>query len=98
MSLQIFQTDDKNLSLLQTAWAQQLNPVIQAPTAVPVLLKQIILTTGDNVINTRLGRLQQGWFIIDINAPVTIYRSAPFNSLTLTLNSSGNATINLAVF
>lgn len=98
MSLQIFQTDDKNLSLLQTAWAQQLNPVIQSPTAVPVLLKQIVLATGDNVINTKLGRMQQGWKITDINAAVSIFRSAPFNNLTLTLNSSGPAIINLELF
>ena len=86
------------LSQLQTQWAAILNPLLGRPTNNVSLLKGVVLASGDNVINTLQGQKTQGWFITDIDAAVQIYRSAPFNALTLTLNSSGPATIDLAVF
>jgi len=96
--LPIFKDDNKNLMLLQTQWASQLNSVLGNPITNPLTIKGIALTTGANVINHKLGISPVGWFITDINAAVTIYRSQPFNPLTLTLTSSGAATINLTVF
>lgn len=98
MSLPTFNDDNKNLMLMQSNWSAQLNPVLSNPMTNASILKGIVLATGANVINTRLGTKAQGWFITDIDAAVTVYRSAPFNNLTLTLTSSGPATINLAVF
>lgn len=98
MSLPVYQTQDKNLSMLQTNWAQQLNPVISNPVSKSILIKNIVLAVGDNVINTLLGRKTQGWSVVDIDAAAVIYRSAPLNDLTLTLNSSAIATITLMVF
>ncbi len=83
---------------MQTNWTSQLNPVLSAPTLAPSVLKNIKLVSGTNVINHKLGKTQQGFYITDINAAVTVYRSQPFNDLTLTLISSGTAQINLAVF
>lgn len=96
--LPIFQTSSKDVMLLQTQWAPQLNAVLRSPTTNPTLLHNITLTAGVNVINHKLGTTPVGWMITDINAPVTIYRSAAFNPLTLTLTSSGSAVISLAVF
>lgn len=98
MSLQVFQPGDNSFGLLQTAWAQQLNPIIQNPVVQSSILKNIPLTTGTNVINHKLGRQMQGWMVCDMNAAVTVYRSQPFNNLTLTLTSSGDATVSLVVF
>lgn len=96
--LPIFQTQSKDLTLLQNNWAAKINPVLANPLNTASILKGVVLASGDNVINTLLGRTAQGWFITDASAAITVYRSAPFNDLTLTLNSSGAATINLAVF
>lgn len=57
------------------------------------------MTASTNVINHKLGRMQQGWVITDINNVATsIYRSQPFNDKTLTLTSSGAVTVNIWVY
>lgn len=86
------------LSLMQTKWASILNPMIASPLNGSSVLKSVVLKNGDTVINHGLGKTQQGWFITDITGAATIYRSAPFNDLTLTLTSNAAVTINLGVF
>ena len=98
MALPVYKDPNTNLMLLQTNWTSQLNPVLANPMTNASILKGIVITTGVNVINTKLGQTMQGWFVTDITAPVSLYRSQPFNNLTLTLTSSGPAIINLAVF
>ncbi len=87
-----------NWNQAETKWAGTLNPIINSPLTNPLILKGISIKAGDNVINHLLGATQQGWIISDIDSPVTLYRSAAFNNKTLTLTSSGSATINLVVF
>ena len=84
--------------LMQNKWSSQLNPVLANPLTNPTILKNIALVSGANVINHKLGQMQQGWFVTDINASATVYRSAPFNDLTLTLTASAPCTISLGVF
>lgn len=79
-------------------WATALNAVLSNPTSNPSLLTGVQIVTGVNVINHGLQQTQQGWFVVDTNAAITLYRSAPFNDLTLTLTASGPATVNIAVF
>lgn len=98
MALPIFQTSNKDLMLMQTKWAGELNPVLRNPLTNASQLTGIVLITGVNVINHLLGQQMQGWYITDINTGASIYRSAPFNNLTLTLTSSAPATVNLVVF
>lgn len=93
-----FQSNNQPFQLMQNKWGSILNPIIANPLNNTLLLKDITLVSGTNVINHLLGRPMQGWYITDVNAAATIYRSQPFNNLTLTLTSSGPATINLAVF
>lgn len=84
--------------LAEDRWASDINPVINFPPNNGILLKNIAIVTGVNVINHLLQRNQQGWIVNDIDAPVTLYRSQPFNNLTLTLTSSGSANISLWVW
>ena len=79
-------------------WASQLNPVLANPITNPILITNISLIDGQNVINHGLGQTQQGWIITDIQGSANVYRTEPFNSLTLTLTSSAAVTISLAVF
>lgn len=81
-----------------TKWSSQLNPVLANPLNGVSLLSNVTLKAGDNVINHLLGQKQQGWFLVDVNAPTTIYRNADFNDLTLTLNSSVAATVSIGVY
>lgn len=98
MALVYFQTSNKDLTLLQSNWKSQLDPILANPVTNLQILKNIILSPGNNVINHKLGAIQQGYIIVDQQNPAIIYRTAPFNSLTLTLNSSIAATISLGVF
>lgn len=83
---------------MQSVWKTQLDPLTQLALTQGVLLKNQTLKNGVTVINHLLSRMQQGWFITDINGAAQIYRSAPFNDSTLTLTSNAAVIINLWVF
>lgn len=74
-----------SLDMMQNAWARFLNPWLKNPMSSGVYIKDITLNSGVNVINHKLGRVPQGWIAIDVQGASTVYRSAPFNDLTLTL-------------
>ena len=63
-----------------------------------VYLEGVNLINGVTQIDSKLGRMMQGWMITDINGAATIYRSQPLNSKTLTLTSNAAVTVNLYVF
>jgi len=86
------------MDLMQTRWKSLLDPILENPINSISIIENVALVIGNNVINHRLGRKQQGWLILDIDAASTIYRSADFNDKTLTLNASAAATIKLGVF
>lgn len=79
-------------------WASIINPVIENELNNGILLQNVNIVSGSNVINHKLSRMQQGWFIVDQNAACTFYRSAAFNNLTLTLTASAPCVISLWVF
>ena len=79
-------------------WSAELNPIIENPLSNTVILPNIILQVGVNVINHRLGRTQQGWFLVDKQAFGDVYRTASFNDKTLTLTATTPMTISLGVF
>lgn len=87
----------RGLELLQEQWKKVLEPVIAVPLNNGLII-QASLITGNNIINTLLLRKQQGWMIIDQDAASSIYRSAPLNDKTLTLNASAPANVSLWVF
>jgi hypothetical protein len=101
MSLPIYQTDSKDLTLLQTNWAQQLNPVIQLPINKGLILKNVFLKSGVNTFPHLLGRILQGWFVIRQRGSATFYDEQDSNlypMLSLVLNSSSDVNIDLFVF
>lgn len=97
-SLPYFQTQDRSMSMLQSQWASQLNPLLNQPLSNALILKGVSLANGNTVINHRLGRTLQGWFISDVNGAAIIYRNAPKNDTTLTLNSSAAVVADIVVF
>lgn len=98
MSLPIYQSENRDFQLMQSGWGQMLNPVLANPSLKNLILKDIALAIGANVINHKLSRTMQGWRICDINGAATVYRSAPFNDLTLTLTSDAAVTVSIEVF
>lgn len=98
MALPLIISGDQSLDLIQTRWKSQLDPVLSNRLTQGLLLSQVAIVTGSNVINHLLDRNQQGWFITDINAAAQLYRSAPLNDKTLTLTSDAPCIISLWVF
>lgn len=98
MSLPIFQGGTPEFNLMQTQWASNLDPLLKNPMSNGNFVNGVVLASGSNVINHKLGRTPQGWMITDRNGAATVYRSAAFNPLTLTLTASAAVTVTLYVF
>lgn len=79
-------------------WAQVLNPIMNAPLNNVQIISNYSFKTGTNIINHGLGRLMQGWFLIDPEGTGTVFRAAPLNASTLTLTSSADFTSSIGVF
>jgi hypothetical protein len=83
--------------LANPLWAQALNPIIASPLSSSRIITASLIN-GATIINHGLGRLMQGWFIVDINGAATIYRSQPLNTTTLTLTSNAAVIAKIGVF
>lgn len=83
---------------MQNQWAAQLNPLIANPINQANILTDVVLKNGSTVVNHKLGRMMQGWFIVDQTGAAQIYRSASMNSVNITLTSNAAVTVALAVF
>lgn len=85
--------------LAQTKWSSQINPVLALPMLNGNMISTISLVTSTpQAINHLLQRKPQGWFLMDNTADAVVWRSAPFNDLSITLESSANTTISIWVF
>jgi hypothetical protein len=96
-----FQDDNQALQLMQDRWSSILHPFINNPSNNALLHKNLTLTSGDNVINHKLGRKLQGWRVVRLRSAATFYDKQDTNSMpdkTLVLNASANAVIDLEVF
>jgi hypothetical protein len=98
MALSIFKDNNQTFQLMQNQWATQINPVIANPVNNVSVLQNVSLINGVNVINHKLGQQQQGWFLVDQQGIASVYRSAPFNKITLQLTSSAAVTVSIGVF
>lgn len=101
MSLPIFTTDDKEFSMMQTAWSSQLNKVLNNPAVNSNILQNIPLIAGTNVINHKLGRKLQGWSLTRKRAPGDVSDTQDTNqspALTLLLVASAPMVVDIEVF
>lgn len=81
-----------------TRWKSLIDPVLGNQLINGLLLTDVLLANGVTIINTTLGRQQQGYIIVDQNAQARIYRSLPMNAKTLTLTSDAAVTVSLWIF
>lgn len=97
-STPIIKSGNQALDLWQSRLKSDLDPVLANPLVNGLLLPNIQLSVGQTVINHFLGRNQQGWVIVDQAAISQIFRSAPLNNKTLTLQSTNPVVVSLWVF
>jgi hypothetical protein len=96
-----FHTSDQTLRLLQTQWAQNINPLLRNPLLQGRLIEGVELVSGDNTINHLLDRKLRGWVLTGISAAAQIYDKQATNASpqqTLILNSDASCTVALWVF
>lgn len=96
-----FQSDDRNMQLMQNSWAADINPLLQNPSLQSIILPRVSLAIGSNTINHRLGRKLQGWRLVRQRAAASIYDTQDNNTmpqLTLLLTSNAVVIVDIEVF
>ncbi len=94
-----YQGGGQPFQLMQSTWSSLIDPVLANPIVNGRQVENVTISSGSPaVINHLLSRMQQGWFVTDINAPAKIARIAPLNSKTLTLSSDASVSISLWVY
>lgn len=89
------------LPMTQTMWAAQLNPLLANPLNEVSILKNVSLFTGVNVINHKLAKPLQGWFLLRKRAACNLYDTQDSNQtpqFTLELVSDADASVDIGVF
>lgn len=95
------QTDNREVNQLQSNMLSQVNSLSQNAISNGTILSNIALKTGDNDVNTKLGRKLIGWIIIRQRSAATFYDKQDTNKnpdKTLVLNSSADVTVDIYVF
>lgn len=93
--------EDESLMMVQTRWAAILNPVLKNPALNSIVLKNIQLAAGANIVNHLLGRKLQGWKLVRQRAAGSVFDTQDANSmpdLTLQLTSSAVMSVDIEVF
>lgn len=101
MQLPYFQSEIKELSLLQTKWKSILDPLLATSSVQSSILPNVILSNGTTVINHKLGRKLVGWKIVRQRAAASIYDTQDSNQtpqLTLVLVSNAVVVVDIEVF
>lgn len=93
------QSSDTKVNLLQDAVDKALTPVLNVPLIDGVLLKNVSIATGLNIVNHTLGREPLGWIVVDKNSSATVYRqTSAIPDRTLNFVASGSGVFSFWVF
>ncbi len=101
VKFQVIQSADQDLMTVQQNLTRTLNPIFNTNTLGGNILPNISLISGSNTINHKLGRDLSGWQIIRQRTAASIFDTQDTNktpSLTLTLTSSADCSVDLYVF
>ncbi len=88
----------KDFAMMLTQWKSRLDPVLANPIILGSQLTAVSLSTTATTVPHKLGRAQLGWFITDINAAATIFRTGDFNADNMVLTASASCIVNIWVF
>jgi len=96
---------DKDLEQVQSNISNTIAPVLKSLVVDGVLVKDIVLASGVNRVNHTLGRLPEGWIIVDRNTAATVFKTVPTtaantitDSSTISFTSSGTVTVSIWFF
>ena len=92
------QTQSRELNQVQQNIDHIMQPLLKNPVVSGATLPNIVIVPGINNVPHGLGTMQQGWHFVDLQGPVTPYRSAPFNSQNLVLTNSGSVSVTASIY
>ena len=78
-----------NADLMQARWKSIIDPLLSNPVNNVSLLQDVALTNGLNIVNHKLNRVPEGWFITDIDMPANIWRYGEATDTTISLIVNG---------
>jgi hypothetical protein len=87
----------EEMNRLQSNLDSALSPVLGSLIVDGIQLSGLDLSTTATKINHKLGRLPQGWIVVDKNADARVWSTAKTKS-TLTLTASATCTVSLWVY
>ncbi len=93
--------EDKDVNKVQDNINTSLSAVLSKEIVDGILLKEVDLVTGTNVISHKLNRKIEGWIIVRKRATADIWDSQDSSNTrdrTLTLESSADVTVDLWIF
>lgn len=94
-------TDNFDLNKVQDNLKTVLEPIVRNYLIDGLILSNIALVNGSNVINHKLDRNLVGWFIVRQRSAATVYDTQDTNTtpqFNLNLVSSASVTVDLYVF
>lgn len=97
----LVQLNDQNLMRMQAGIVDRLNLLAGVPFLNGILLEAVVLSSGNTIVNHKLGRTIRGYFVTNQNAAASIYNSSPATlnfEQQIQLNSSAAVTVDLWVF
>ncbi len=89
---------DANLALFQQSINDQFSQVGKVLFMDGTLLEEDLITGQANVINTKLARRANGYFVVSNSANSTIWNDAFAGDISITLRCSANTTVTLWIF
>lgn len=87
----------EELNRIQDYIVKTLTPLLNSAIGNGVLLRDLQLAIGTNEVAHKLGRVPQGWIVVDKNLNEDICSTAKTRNL-LTLETSGAVTVSLWIF
>lgn len=92
-------TDQKDLAKVQDNLEEFVKPIVSSEIIDGLLLKNVVLQSGENKVEHKLGREPIGWMIVNKSATADVWSSASqLSKSILVLNSSATVTLTLWVF
>lgn len=99
--LKTVQTSDRVLNQIQDNTAAVVNPIVANPILNGILITEVELTTGNNVINHKLGRPLEGWILVRQRSQADIWDDQDDNATpqyTLDLVTDADTSVDLYIF
>lgn len=101
MKLSRVQANESSVNRLQDQIIPAVNGLLSAPLAESVLLEDVSLFAGANIVNHGLGRPLRGWIVTRMRGAAMVFDTQDTNrtpARTLALQASANVSLDLMVF